>query len=329
MNNKFTQRANAVIRLAHEAAAELGHGYVGTEHLLLGLAREPGGVAAHELEKAGVTSAALMQKAVEIVGRGEPGEQPLQGLTPRAKRVVDLAGEEAARLGHNFIGTEHLLMGVLHESDSIASHMLSALGVDIRKLYNEIIRAVGAGAGSHAGKGEPAARRGNAELRVLSQFSRSLTDAAREDKLDPVIGRSAEITRVIQILSRRTKNNPVLIGEPGVGKTAVAEGLAQRIADGDAPDNLLDKQLVSLDLSAMVAGTKYRGEFEERLKAAMEEVRNSGDVILFIDEMHTLVGAGAAEGAIDAANILKPALSRGDIQVIGATTVEEYRKYVE
>ncbi|MCL2003911.1 MAG: ATP-dependent Clp protease ATP-binding subunit [Oscillospiraceae bacterium] len=327
MNNKFTQKANAAVRLAHEAAAELGHGYVGTEHLLLGLIREAGGVASAEMEKTGVTNDSLTRKAVEIVGRGEPGEQPLQGLTPRAKRVIDIAGEEAARLGHTFIGTEHLLMGVLHEGDSIASHMLTDLGVDARKLYNDVVRAVSAGV--HAGKtAEPSARR-SPELRVLSQFSKNLTQAARDGKLDPVIGRDGVITRMIQILSRRTKNNPVLIGEPGVGKTAAAEGLAQRIADGDAPESLLDKQIVSLDLSAMVAGTKYRGEFEERLKSAMEEVRGSGNVILFIDELHTLVGAGAAEGAIDAANILKPSLSRGEIRVVGATTLEEYRKYVE
>jgi ATP-dependent Clp protease ATP-binding subunit ClpC len=329
MNNKFTQRANEAIRLAHEAAAELGHGYVGTEHLLLGLIRERSGVAANELEKAGITDAALTQKAMEIVGRGEPGEQPLQGLTPRAKRVVDLAGEEASRLGHNFIGTEHLLLGVLHEGDSIAAHMLSALGVEGRKLYNDIVRTISAGAFSGKGAETGAKKGGGGNFRILSQFSKNLTEAAREGKLDPVVGREEVVSRVIQILSRRTKNNPVLIGEPGVGKTAVAEGLAQRIADGNAPESLADKQILSLDLSAMVAGTKYRGEFEERLKAAMEEVRNSGNVILFIDEMHTLVGAGAAEGAIDAANILKPALSRGEMRVIGATTVEEYRKYVE
>jgi ATP-dependent Clp protease ATP-binding subunit ClpC len=330
MSNKFTQRANTAITLAHEAAAGLGHGYVGTEHLLLGLIREATGVAANELERVGATDSALTEKAVEIVGRGEPGEQPLQGLTPRAKRVVDLAGEEAARLGHNFIGTEHLLLGVLHEGDSIAAHMLSAIGVEARKLYNDVVRSISAGA--HAGKGiETGGKKGggSTSFRTLSQFSKNLTDAAREGKLDPVVGREEVITRVMQILSRRTKNNPVLIGEPGVGKTAVAEGLAQLIADGEAPESLADKQILSLDLSGMVAGTKYRGEFEERLKAAMDEVKTSGDVILFIDEMHTLVGAGAAEGAIDAANILKPALSRGEMQVIGATTVEEYRKYVE
>jgi ATP-dependent Clp protease ATP-binding subunit ClpC len=327
LNNRFTQRANAVIKLAHEAAAELGHGYVGTEHMLLGLIREAGGVAAAELEKAGAGNEALTQKCVEIVGRGEPGEQPLQGLTPRAKRVIDLAGEEAARLAHNFIGTEHLLMGVLHEGDSIASHMLTALGIDVRRLYNDVIRSVSAL--PNTGKIADPAARNAPEFRILSQFSNNLTDAARAGKLDPVIGRDEVITRIIQILSRRTKNNPVLIGEPGVGKTAVAEGLAQRISDGDVPESLLQKQIVSLDISAMVAGTKYRGEFEERLKSALGEVRGSGNVILFIDEMHTIVGAGAAEGAIDAANILKPSLSRGEIQVIGATTLEEYRKYVE
>ncbi|MDR1668466.1 MAG: ATP-dependent Clp protease ATP-binding subunit [Oscillospiraceae bacterium] len=324
MNNRFTQKANAVLRLAHEAAAELGHGYVGTEHVLLGLCREKEGVASHALSGAGVRDDALTQKAVEIVGRGEQGQKPLQGLTPRAKRVVDIAGSEAARLGHHFIGTEHLLMGVLHESDSIASRMLASLGVDARKLYNELLQTIGAPQGK-----EPSQSKRGGDLRVLSQFSKNLTETAREGRLDPVIGREKDISRVIQILSRRTKNNPVLIGEPGVGKTAVAEGLAQRIADGDTPEHLRGSRLLSLDLSAMVAGTKYRGEFEERLKAAMEEVKNAGNVILFIDELHTLVGAGAAEGAIDAANILKPALARGEIQVIGATTMEEYRKYVE
>ncbi len=324
MNNRFTQKANAVLRLAHEAAAELGHGYVGTEHILLGLCRETEGVASHALGGAGVKDDALTQKAVEIVGRGEAGQKPLQGLTPRAKRVVDIAGSEAARLGHHFVGTEHLLMGVLHESDSIASRMLISLGVDVRKLYNELLQTVGA----PQGKENAPSKRGG-DLRVLSQFSKNLTESAREGRLDPVIGREKEISRVIQILSRRTKNNPVLIGEPGVGKTAVAEGLAQRITDGDTPEHLRGCRLLSLDLSAMVAGTKYRGEFEERLKAAMEEVKSAGNVILFIDELHTLVGAGAAEGAIDAANILKPALARGEIQVIGATTMEEYRKYVE
>ncbi len=323
MNNRFTQKANAVLRLAHEAAAELGHGYVGTEHILLGLRRETEGVASNALDGAGIRNDTLTEKAVEIVGRGEQGQKPLQGLTPRAKRVVDIAGSEAARLGHHFIGTEHLLMGVLHESDSIASRILISLGVDVRKLYNDLLQTVGA----PQGKDNAPQRRG--DLRVASQFSKNLTDAAREGRLDPVIGREKEISRVIQILSRRTKNNPVLIGEPGVGKTAVAEGLAQRITAGDTPEHLRGCRLLSLDLSAMVAGTKYRGEFEERLKAAMEEVKNAGNVILFIDELHTLVGAGAAEGAIDAANILKPSLARGEIQIIGATTMEEYRKYVE
>ena len=324
-NNRFTQGAQNAIRMAHESAAELGHGYVGTEHLLLGLVRESEGVAAHALAGAKIELENLKKRVIEAVGRGEPGQEPLQGLTPRTKRVVEIAAAEAGRMGHGYIGTEHLLLGILHDGDSIAARLLVSMGADIRKLYGEIVKTVGSAPGTDSPQG---AERGG-ETRTLAQFSRDMTQMAAEGKFDPVIGRAGEISRIIQILSRRTKNNPVLIGEPGVGKTAVAEGLAQKIADGDVPENLRDKRLVSLDLSGMVAGTKYRGEFEERLKTAMEEIRKAGNVILFIDELHTIVGAGAAEGAIDAANIVKPALSRGDLQVIGATTLEEYRKHIE
>ena len=333
MNNKFTQKAELVLRLAHEAAAELGHGYVGSEHLLLGFLKEKEGVAAHVLRQAGVKEEAARARVIEASGRGEPGAQPLQGLTPRTKRIIEIAGAEAGRMGHNYIGTEHLLMGILHESDSIASRLLTSMDVDIRKLYNDIVRTVGGAPGGgqpgFSGAGGQQLGGGHTGPRMLPQFSHDLTLSAGEGKLDPVIGRDQEITRIIQILSRRTKNNPCLIGEPGVGKTAVAEGLARKIVEGDVPETLKDKRLVSLDMPGMVAGTKYRGEFEERLKTVMQEIREAENIILFIDEIHSLVGAGAAEGAIDAANILKPALSRGDLQVIGATTLEEYRKYIE
>ncbi|MCL2081815.1 MAG: ATP-dependent Clp protease ATP-binding subunit [Oscillospiraceae bacterium] len=331
MNNKFTQKAQEVLQLAHQAAADMGHGYVGSEHLLLGFLRENEGVAAHALTQAGVEEKTLEREIIQAVGTGETQEQPLQGLTPRTKRIIEIASHEASRMGHNYIGTEHLLMGILHEPDSIASRLLVTLGVDVRKLYNDIVRTVGGPETISAGGSaqHPFIKEKKKDTRILSQFSRDLTVAAADGRLDPVIGREDEITRIIQILSRRTKNNPCLIGEPGVGKTAVAEGLAQRIHQGDVPENLRDKRLVSLDLSGLVAGTKYRGEFEERLKSAMEEIKAAQNIIIFIDEIHTLVGAGAAEGAIDAANILKPALARGEMQVIGATTHEEYRKYIE
>ncbi|MDR2671351.1 MAG: ATP-dependent Clp protease ATP-binding subunit, partial [Oscillospiraceae bacterium] len=333
--NRFTDRAQAAIRLSHQAAAELGHGYVGSEHLLLGLLLEEEGVAAHALRGAEVTADAVRKQVIEAVGQGEPNQTPVQGLTPRSKRIIELAFAEAGRMGHSYVGTEHLLLGVLHESDSVAARLLIAMGVDIRRLYQDIVGTLGAepsrqGAGigpDDGGRGQSRGR--HRETKTLNQFGRDLTDYAREGRLDPIIGRDAEIQRIIQILSRRTKNNPVLIGEPGVGKTAVAEGLAQKIVASEVPENLRDKRVVTLDLSGMVAGTKYRGEFEERIKAAMEEIRRAGNVILFIDEIHTVIGAGAAEGAIDAANILKPALSRGEIQVIGATTLDEYRKYIE
>jgi ATP-dependent Clp protease ATP-binding subunit ClpC len=326
--DRFTERAKSVLDLAQAAAAELGHGYVGSEHILLGLAREGGGVAAKVLRESGLESRLILDLIEKNIGRGGQGEIPPQGLTPRAKRVIELAVTEANRLGHNYIGTEHLLMGILREYDSVASKLIISTGVDLNRMYTEILNIFG----SSEYKPRQAATVGKAkksETKTLDQFSRDLTEMARGGSLDPVIGRENEIQRVIQILSRRTKNNPVLIGEPGVGKTAIAEGLAQRIISGDVPEMLGDKRVVSLDLSGMVAGTKYRGDFEERIKAAMDEVVKAGDVILFIDELHTIIGAGAAEGAIDAANIIKPALGRGEIQVIGATTLNEYRKHVE
>ncbi len=335
MNNRFTERAQKAIELAHDAATRLGHGYVGSEHLLLGLLREQEGVAAHALKSAGVAEQDFLNRVIESVGQGGPGQTPLQGLTPRSKHIIELAAAEASRLGHGYVGTEHLLLGLLHEAESIACRLLAAMSVDIRKLYADIIRAVGGNPQQpsyqqQSGGWQPGSgRQGQRDGRALMQFGRDLTKSARDGELDPVVGRGREIIRVMQILSRRTKNNPVLLGEPGVGKTAIAEGLAQKMASGDVPENIRDKRIITLDLSGMVAGTKYRGEFEERLKQAMEEIRQLGNVILFIDEIHTLVGAGAAEGAIDAANILKPALSRGEIQVIGATTLDEYRKYIE
>lgn len=326
--DRFTERAKNVLDLAQAAAAELGHGYVGSEHILLGLSREGGGVAAKVLREFGLESRLIFDLIEKNIGRGGSGELPPQGLTPRAKRVVELAVAEANRLGHNYIGTEHLLLGILREYDSVAAKLLQTTGVELNKMYTEILNIFG----STEYKPRQAAAVGKAkkiETKTLDQFSRDLTEMAKSGQLDPVIGRENEIQRVVQILSRRTKNNPVLIGEPGVGKTAIAEGLAQRIISGDVPEMLKDKRVVSLDLSGMVAGTKYRGDFEERIKAAMDEVVKAGDVVLFIDELHTIIGAGAAEGAIDAANIIKPALGRGEIQVIGATTLNEYRKHVE
>ena len=330
--NKFTPRAEEALRLSQEAAGELGHGYVGTEHLLLGLIREEEGAAHAVLTEAGLTDDMLVEIIKSSVGAGLSGGNPAQGLTPRAKRVVELAVEDAARGGCNYVGTEHLLAGILREGNNMAVRILRAAGVDARHLYaalmrklNEAPRSQAAGGGRSAAPQKEEGSRG----KTLQEFTRDLTADARAGKLDPVIGRDEEIQRVIQILSRRTKNNPCLIGEPGVGKTAIAEGLARKIILGDVPDDMLDKRLLSLDLSGMVAGTKYRGEFEERIKKLLEEVRKSGNVILFIDELHTIVGAGSAEGAVDAANIIKPALGRGEIQVIGATTLNEYRRYIE
>jgi ATP-dependent Clp protease ATP-binding subunit ClpC len=326
-SNRFTERAQEAIRLSQEAASELGHAYVGSEHLLVGLLREQEGAAAQTMKRAGITEEALLARVVETVGRGEPGNIPPQGLTPRTKRIIEIAMAEAGRMGHGYVGTEHLLMGLLHESDCVGTRLLLASGADIARMYYGLQRDTGTGGTPDLPGTSMKERRGTPK--VLAQYGRDLTALAAEGALDPVIGRSREVERILQILSRRTKNNPVLIGEPGVGKTAAAEGLAQRIAGGDVPENLRDKRIIALDLSAMLAGTKYRGEFEERIKSAMEEIKRLGDIILFIDELHTLIGAGAAEGAIDAANIFKPALSRGDIQVIGATTLEEYRRHVE
>ena len=328
--DRFTESANKAFELARAAAVELGRGYIGSEHLLLGLSREGSGVAAAVLSEAGLESELIYDLIAKNGGRAEQGEMPAQGLTPRAKRIIEVAVMEANRLGHGYVGTEHLLMGILREYESVAAKLIMMTGTDLNKLYTNIINVFRSGEYSSGKVPATAGRRGkNNDTKTLDEFSRDLTDAAADGTLDPVIGRENEIQRVIQILSRRTKNTPVLIGEPGVGKTAIAEGLAQRVVAGDVPETLLDKRVVTLDLSGMVAGTKYRGEFEERIKAAIDEVRKAGDIILFVDELHTIIGAGAAEGAIDAANIIKPALGRGEIQIIGATTLNEYRKYVE
>ena len=330
--NKFTPRAEEALRLSQEAAGELGHGYVGTEHLLLGLIREEEGLAHEVLTEAGLTDDMIVEIIKRSVGAGLPGSNPAQGLTPRAKRVVEIAMEDSVRGGYNYIGTEHLLAGILREGNNMAVRILRTAGVDARHLYTALMQKLNEtprGQASQAKAAAAASKEDSGKNKTLKEFTRDLTADARAGKLDPVIGRDAEIQRVIQILSRRSKNNPCLIGEPGVGKTAIAEGLARKIVMGDVPDDLLDKKILSLDLSGMVAGTKYRGEFEERIKKALEEVKKSGDVILFIDELHTIVGAGSAEGAVDAANIIKPALGRGEIRVIGATTLNEYRKYIE
>ena len=327
--NKFTPRAEEALRLSQEAAEEMGHGYVGSEHLLLGLIREEEGIAHRVLAEYGVTDEMVCSVLQRSVGKGMSGAAPSQGLTPRAKSVVELAVSESARMGSSYIGTEHLLMGILREGGNMALRILRTMGVDPNKMYSSIVKKLHDTPHAAAGGAAAANREGDKKNKTLAEFTRDLTEAARSGKLDPVIGRDKEIQRVIQILSRRTKNNPVLIGEPGVGKTAIAEGLAERIASGDVPEELLDKKLLSLDLSGMVAGTKYRGEFEERIKNTLAEVKKAGNVILFIDELHTIVGAGSAEGAVDAANIIKPALGRGEIRVIGATTLNEYRKYIE
>ena len=324
--NRFTERAQQALTKAQEAAASFGHSYIGSEHLLLGLLREEGGPAAKALAACGVTDDALVKQIEELSGRGTPDSTAPQGMTPRTKRIIELSIQSAARMGTNYVGTEHLLLGLLNEGQNVALTALANLKVTPQIVAEKLSEVLGGGqAGESAGAAGASGKSGDA----LEQFGRDLTAAAREGKLDPVIGRSKEIQRVIQILSRRTKNNPALIGDPGVGKTAVVEGLAQKIVAGDVPETLKDKRVVSLDLTGMIAGTKYRGEFEERIKKVIEELTANKDTILFVDEMHMLMGAGAAEGAADAANILKPALSRGEVQVIGATTLDEYRKNIE
>jgi ATP-dependent Clp protease ATP-binding subunit ClpC len=323
--DKFTDRARKVLTLAQDEAQRFNHNYIGTEHLLLGLVREGEGVAARVLENMNVELAKVRTAVEFIIGRGDRPVVGEVGLTPRAKRVIELAIDEARRLGHNYIGTEHLLLGLVREGEGIAAGVLESLGVNLDKVRHEVIRVL-----SQSSSAGPATETKRAsKTPTVDQLGINLTDAVRAGKIDPVIGRDKEIERVIQILSRRTKNNPALIGEPGVGKTAIAEGLAQRIVAGDVPETLIGKRVLTLDIGSLVAGTKYRGEFEERLKKIIEELRSTNDAVLFIDELHTLVGAGAAEGAIDAANILKPPLARGELQCIGATTLDEYRKYIE
>jgi len=329
MFERFTDRARRVVVLAQEEARMLNHNYIGTEHILLGLIHEGEGVAAKALESLGISLEAVRQQVEEIIGQGQQAPSGHIPFTPRAKKVLELSLREALQLGHNYIGTEHILLGLIREGEGVAAQVLVKLGADLNRVRQQVIQLLS----GYPGK-EPATAGGPAEgtpstSLVLDQFGRNLTAAAREGKLDPVIGREKEIERVMQVLSRRTKNNPVLIGEPGVGKTAIVEGLAQNIIKGEVPETLKDKQLYTLDLGALVAGSRYRGDFEERLKKVLKEIRTRGDIILFIDELHTLVGAGAAEGAIDAASILKPMLARGELQTIGATTLDEYRKYVE
>jgi len=324
MFERFTEKAIKVIMLAQEEARRLGHNFVGTEQILLGLIGEGTGVAAKVLKSMGVNLKDARIEVEKIIGRGSGFVAVEIPFTPRAKRVLELSLEEARQLGHNYIGTEHLLLGLIREGEGVAARVLENLGVDLSKVRTQVIRMLGETAEVSAGGSQ-----GRTKTPTLDEFGSNLTQMAGEGKLDPVVGRQKEIERVIQILGRRTKNNPVLIGEPGVGKTAIAEGLAQRISNGDIPDILEEKRVVTLDIGLLVAGTKYRGEFEERLKKIMDEIRQAGNVILVIDEVHTLIGAGAAEGAIDAANILKPALARGELQCIGATTLDEYRKHIE
>ena len=321
---KFSERARRVLSLAQEEAQRFNHNYIGTEHILLGLVRETEGVAARVLSSLSVDLSKVRSAVEFIIGRGEKPAQGEIGLTPRAKKVVELAVDEARRMNHTYIGTEHLLIGLLREGEGVAAGVLESLGVTLDKVRSETHRIL-----SHTSGSGSQSSRSNTKTPTLDNLGVDLTNAARSDKLDPVVGRDQELQRVIQILSRRTKNNPVLVGEPGVGKTAIVEAMAQRIASGNVPDTLQNKRLVTLDMGSLVAGTKYRGEFEERLKKVIEEIKSSGNCVLFIDEIHTLVGAGAAEGAVDASNILKPSLARGELQCIGATTLDDYRKYVE
>ena len=329
MFERFTDRARRVVVLAQEEARMLNHNYIGTEHILLGLIHEGEGVAAKALESLGISLEGVRSQVEEIIGQGQSAPSGHIPFTPRAKKVLELSLREALQLGHNYIGTEHILLGLIREGEGVAAQVLVKLGADLNRVRQQVIQLLSGYQGKEAATaGGPAEGTPSTSL-VLDQFGRNLTQAARENKLDPVIGREKEIERVMQVLSRRTKNNPVLVGEPGVGKTAVVEGLAQAIVKGEVPETLKDKQLYTLDLGALVAGSRYRGDFEERLKKVLKEIRTRGDIILFIDELHTLVGAGAAEGAIDAASILKPMLARGELQTIGATTLDEYRKHLE
>ena len=324
MFGRFTERAQKVLFLAQEEAKRLNHNFVGTEHLLLGLVREGEGIAARALQKLGVDLVKVRQEVERMIGKGDKPILQSVSYTPRAKKVIELAIEEGRNLGHNYVGTEHLLLGLIREGEGIAAKVLANLGVDLKRARVQVMHLLGGDAQSMSGNYEKGSK-----TPTVDTFGKDLTRMAREGKLDPVIGRDKEIERVIQVLSRRTKNNPCLIGEPGVGKTAIVEGLAQRITTADIPETLKEKRVVTLELSAVVAGTKYRGEFEERLRKLIDELRSAGNMIVFIDELHTIIGAGAAEGAIDASNILKPALARGELQCVGATTLDEYRKYIE
>ena len=327
MTYKFTNSAQNVIEIAKEIAVELGHNYIGTEHILYGLAEEENGVASKVLENQGVTPDNVLEEIENLIGRDDEKEITSLSFTPRTKRIIENAFVEARKLDSEYIGTEHILIGIMREADSIAVRIMLDLGVNPQKLYNEIVKVLEEDENINNQEGNSNKNSGSFNSTpTLNQYGTDLTKEASMGKLDPVIGRKNEIERVVQILSRRTKNNPCLIGEPGVGKTAVVEGLAEKIVQGDVPELLKNKRVVTVDLSSMVAGAKYRGDFEERIKKALNEVKKAGDVILFIDEIHTIVGAGSAEGAIDAANILKPLLARGEIQLIGATTLNEYRK---
>src|ERR1700727_2579835 len=332
MFERFTDRARRVVVLAQEEARMLNHNYIGTEHILLGLIHEGEGVAAKALESLGISLEAVREKVEETIGMAGTAPSGSPPFTPRAKKVLELSLREALQLGHSYIGTEHMLLGLVREGEGVAAQVLQSLGADLPRVRQQVIQLLSGYQGKEsAGAGAPGSQSSDAPTGspVLDQFGRNLTALARDHKLDPVIGREKEIERVMQVLSRRTKNNPVLIGEPGVGKTAIVEGLAQRIVANEVPETLTGKQLYTLDLGALVAGSRYRGDFEERLKKVLKEINTRGDIILFIDELHTLVGAGAAEGAIDAASILKPKLARGELQTIGATTLDEYRKYIE
>jgi ATP-dependent Clp protease ATP-binding subunit ClpC len=328
MFERFTDRARRVVVLAQEEARMLNHNYIGTEHILLGLIHEGDGVAAKALESLGISQEAVRQQVEEIIGQGQQAPSGHIPFTPRAKKVLELSLREALQLGHNYIGTEHILLGLIREGEGVAAQVLVKLGADLNRVRQQVNQLLQGYQGKEPAAGPPPEGAPSTSL-VLDQFGRNFTQGAHEGKLDPVIGREKEIERVMQVLCRRTKNNPVLVGEPGVGKTAVVEGLAQKIVSGDVPEILKDKQVYTLDLGALVAGSRYRGDFEERLKKVLKEIRTRGDIILFIDELHTLVGAGAAEGAIDAASILKPMLARGELQTIGATTLDEYRKHLE